>query len=155
MLKHILVTLDGSELSERALQYAQQILGDNGQITLLSVVDVPEVAAYNFYPVPVIPSETEQETLISDLRQQAADYLKEHAKSLNASGIQAESLVLVGEPANIIIEKAEECKADAIVMSTHGRSGLSRWLFGSVTQKVLSSMPCPVFVVPGMNNLSE
>ena len=56
--------------------------------------------------------------------------------------------VHVGEPANVIVETAERLKVDAIVMSTHGRSGLSRWLFGSVTNKVLSANVCPVYVIP-------
>lgn len=151
MLDHILVSLDGSELSERALKYAREVLCDKGHITLLCVVDVPEIAAYNFYPVPVVATEPDQETLIDNLRKQATDYLAEQAKSLQAPDLTVEALVLVGEPASVIVEQAEERKVDAIVMSTHGRSGLSRWLFGSVTQKVLGTMPCPVFVVPGVN----
>ena len=57
-------------------------------------------------------------------------------------------MVEAGDPATVIVETAQKLHVDAIVMSTHGRSGLSRWLFGSVTQKVLAASCCPVFVIP-------
>ena len=53
-----------------------------------------------------------------------------------------------GQPAERILEQAEELAVDAIVMSTHGRSGVSRWVFGSVAQKVLSGASCPIFIIP-------
>jgi nucleotide-binding universal stress UspA family protein len=55
----------------------------------------------------------------------------------------------VGKTSSVIAERAKVLHVDAIAMSTHGRSGLSRWVFGSVTQRVLGLMPCPVLVVPG------
>lgn len=56
--------------------------------------------------------------------------------------------VEVGEPAHTILQVASELDVDLIIMSTHGRSGVSRWLFGSVTGRVLSMAPRPVLIVP-------
>lgn len=149
MLKKVLVTLDGSELSEQALDYARQIVAAGGQLILLSVVDHPDVAVYSLYPVPVMESTEDTNAFVSNARQSARKYLDTQVEALKKAGLQADAQVEVGEPASTIVEYARERKVDAIVMSTHGRSGLSRWLFGSVTHKVLSAMPCPVLVIPG------
>jgi len=154
MLKHVLVTLDGSELAEAALDYARSIVCEAGHVTILSVIDVPEVAVYNFYPVPVAMQEPNQETMLNDMKEQATEYLKQVKKRLEKAGLTVNYHIEMGEPAAAIVEKAEALRVDAIIMSTHGRSGISRWLFGSVTQKVLSGMPCPVFVVPGARHPS-
>lgn len=150
MLKHVLVTLDGSELAEAALNYARSIVCESGHVTILSVVDVPEVAVYNFYPVPVAMQEPNQEAMLKDIKEQADSYARQIKSQLERAGLVVDYFIEMGEPAAVIIEKAEKLRVDAIVMSTHGRSGIGRWLFGSVTQKVLSGMPCPVFVVPGI-----
>ena len=63
--------------------------------------------------------------------------------------------VCVGNVTSVIVERAHALHVDAIVMSTHGRSGLNRWMFGSVTQRVLALMPCPVLVVPGQGSPTQ
>ncbi|MBZ0285278.1 MAG: universal stress protein [Anaerolineae bacterium] len=151
MLKHVLVPLDGSQLAEDALQHAASILGADGRMTLVSAVEVPEVPIYGYYPPATIP---DYDAAKADLLPQARAYLDGVAKNLKrlhpemVISIEAE----IGEPAEIITNMAEKYHVDAIVMSTHGRSGLSRWLFGSVTNKVLSAKPCPVYVVPSQSN---
>jgi nucleotide-binding universal stress UspA family protein len=87
-------------------------------------------------------------TMIDRLMPQANQYLDKIATALQEDGWQVQTEAVVGEPAYAIIEKSEELNVDAIVMSTHGRSGISRWLFGSVTSKVLGSVDRPVFVIP-------
>lgn len=155
LLQHIMVTLDGSQLAEEALSYARGIVAPEGRITLLSVVDVPEFPMYSFYPTPVVTHEGEYSSVLQELLEQSKLYLNKIADDLKAAGLQAEVRVEVGEPAGVIVEQARELAVDAIVMSTHGRSGFSRWLFGSITQKVLSVMPCPVFVVPGLRDVAK
>jgi nucleotide-binding universal stress UspA family protein len=59
--------------------------------------------------------------------------------------------VHLGNPTSVIVERAQALHVDAIVMSTHGRSGINRWMYGSVAQRVLALMPCPVLIVPGQN----
>jgi nucleotide-binding universal stress UspA family protein len=66
---------------------------------------------------------------------------------LRDRGIAVRSEVLLGQPAEEIIDYAKDQDADLIVMCTHGRSGLGRWIFGSVTEKVLRGAKTPVLVI--------
>ncbi|MCB9452274.1 MAG: universal stress protein [Anaerolineaceae bacterium] len=145
MLNHVIVPLDGSELAEEAIIHAKEITRPQGKITLLSAIDVPEVPIYGYYPPAAIPDYDAAE---ENLLPRAQEYLENIGKQLKADGYVVNIEAHVGEPANVIVETAERLEVDAIVMSTHGRSGLSRWLFGSVTNKVLSASCCPVYVVP-------
>lgn len=147
MLRNVMVTVDGSELSEKALGYTQDLIAPDGTIRILSVVDVPDATIYGAYPLSVSP-EYYQRSLES-AKSSTNEYVKKLADELRVSGYKVETEVAVGEAADMIINKANEHNVEAIVISTHGRTGFNQWLFGSVTQKVLSRMPCPVFVVPG------
>lgn len=148
MLNHILVPLDGSEVSERALPYAKRVVDPTeGTITLLTVLDVPDYPVTAYYPT-VVAYDTSPEKVSEKLMPQAKDYLNKTAEALHREGFRVTMSTVIGEPAGAIVEKAEELKVDAIVMSTHGRSGISRWLFGSVASKVLESSRCPVFIIP-------
>lgn len=150
MFKHIMVPLDGSKLAETALDYVGHLVGAGSRITLVSVVQLPQFPIYDFYPTPstVIPK---YETALDDAIPFARDYLARIADRLREEiSAEVDTLVETGEPGEMLVSKAEALKVDAIVMSTHGRSGLGRWLFGSVTQKVLEAGVCPVFVVPNL-----
>lgn len=152
MFKHLLVTLDGSELAEKALNVARQVLAAEGTITLLSVVDMPDANLTMLYDMPVIPMRGDQEKLLATAQQNARSYLRRVAERLELPPtVHVEVEVYMGDTAYVIAERARALHVDAIVMSTHGRSGLSRWVFGSITQRVLSLMPCPVLVVPGQS----
>jgi len=146
MLEKVMVTVDGSALSEKAIDHARNIVAPNGTIHVFSVFEVPEVAtgAYPGYVIPKMDSET-----LADAKTGAYRYVKRLADELQADGYQATADVDTGSPAERIIAKAKEYEAQTIVISTHGRSGFNQWLFGSVTQQILRQMPCPVFVVPG------
>jgi len=155
MLKHVLVTLDGSELAEQALAYAERILPKGGEITLLSVVDVPDIQVYTMYDMPLLVKEMDYDQFVNKVESGMKEYLDGQVKRLQEHGLHAHAKILAGDPAQVIVDQAAKLKVDTIVMSTHGRSGLSRWLFGSVTQKVLNAMPCPVLVVPGVVHVSS
>lgn len=146
MLKHILVPLDSSELAESALPYARQIVADDGRITLLMVVDNANLTilapSIDFHISPEI-----EQSLRNKMKKNRRDYLDLIAPTLD-SNIQIEMIVQIGNPAEEIISFADSSDVDVIVMSTHGRTGLSRWVMGSVTQKVLNVATCPVFVIP-------
>lgn len=150
MLSKILVPLDGSELSEQALSYAKQVVSPTGEIIILNVVDVPDFPIYTVYPVPLASPEPDYSTILNDMMTGSKEYAEKIASHLRLSGFRVKTIVESGDPPVKILNKAEALNVDAIVMSTHGRSGFSKWLFGSVTQKVLSAMPCPVIVVPGI-----
>lgn len=150
MLNHILIPLDGSLLAEEAIAPSKQIVNTNGKITLVSVMDMPMHWEYGLAPTAVFE---ESHKVTEKLISQAKAYLEEIAAVLRADGFQVESVAQYGEPATVIVDTAVAHKVDAISMSTHGRSGFSRWLFGSVTSKVLSTSPCPVFVIPSKHRV--
>jgi nucleotide-binding universal stress UspA family protein len=153
MLNRVLIPLDGSELAERAISYGKQILEPEGQIILLTVIEIPERVSMAFYPA-ISPVPADERMIEDQFIPHAEAYLYEQADTLRDEGLNVHTVTVVDEPAAAIIRKADEFGVDAIVMSTHGRSGLGRWLFGSVTSKVLSVAEVPVFVVPGKGHLS-
>lgn len=155
MLKRVLVPLDGSELAEKALPEAQKITVPGGEIILLTSIDPPEYLSYSMYGTQPVPpqavmsrGETDFLAISRDMTTQSHVYLERLAAELKQAGFQVRLVTEVGPPAEMIIKAAEEHHADAVVMCTHGRSGLSRWILGSITSKVLSAAPCPVFVIP-------
>lgn len=148
MLKHVLVPLDGSPLAEKALDAARYILPPGSKITLLTSVERPTLPVYA-YPSPDALTEIkhDQES-IRHAHADAATYLERLAANLRLNGYSAEIEIGMGSPAELIVERAHKLGVEAIIMSTHGRSGFSRILFGSVTLKVLSATPCAVIVIP-------
>ena len=154
MLRHILIPLDGSQLAEKALDYLRQIAGADTTVTLLIAITPPEHITYGMYgeagmaPVVSPNPAVEYDTITDDMMEQSRLYLKRIADELRPRVAAVKTKVEVGAPADVIVETAITQDVDTVIMSTHGRSGLSRWLLGSVTQKVLSAAPCPVYVIP-------
>jgi nucleotide-binding universal stress UspA family protein len=151
MYNHILVPLDGSAISEEALEEARAFVSKGAQITLVTAVNTPELPARSFDMYGgVMLTDVETQHQMEDW---AREYLDSHVKLLADEGFVSKRFVEVGEPAQVIAEVAAREHVGAIVISTHGRSGVSRWLFGSVTNKVLNIAPCPVLVVPSREKL--
>lgn len=148
MLNHILVPLDESELAEKALEHAKHILAQEGRLTLLTIVNAPDFVTSGLYPVPFEYQIENYESIRKKRLEYAESYLRQVVENLRKGGYKVDHKLVVGEPADCIVEQAKELGVDAICMSTHGRSGISRWIFGSVTQKVLTAAACPVYVVP-------
>ena len=124
----VLIPLDGSHVAEHSLVYlgALRRMGES-QVLLLGVVDESE----DFHSLsPDEAREREAQLLSTYLREVSAD-AEQHL------GIKAETKVLSGVPASRILEEADRFSPDLLVISTHGRSGVSRWRFGSVADKVI------------------
>jgi nucleotide-binding universal stress UspA family protein len=83
-------------------------------------------------------------------QKEAEDYLKQTAAELGRKKIAAQTEVLVGNPSDEIIEFCRKNSIDLIVMSTHGRSGVSRLVWGSVADKVVRSSHIPVLIIPSV-----
>ncbi len=151
MLKHVLVPLDGSTLAHNALDHALDLLGSEGTITLLTVLPQTEVPLYDLYPMMATTPKFDFSTQYHQERDRAHTYLNHVTEALRARrSLTINQHIEAGDPATVIVGAAESLGVDAIVMSTHGRSGFSRWLFGSVTQKVLAASRHPVFVIPAL-----
>ena len=152
-MKHVLVPLDSSEFAEKALHTACEIVEPGGRITLVSVIDtpIPSGEINTVYDDPYLWAEygrADADTFRRSLIDRAEAYLRGMAAMLQGQGFTVRVVAPCGDAAYNILGVAQEVGAEAIVMSTHGRSGIGRFVYGSVTQKVLSHAPCPVFVVP-------
>src|SRR5437763_5958932 len=142
MFKRMLVPLDGSTRAERALPVAARIArATGGSIVLVQVATIPVTyAAY-------LGSSTHTlETVESELTE-AESYLSTVAGSEVLQGIETETLALYGAVAASILSTAPSCKADLIVMTSHGYTGMERGVLGSVAQKVARHSPVPVLVL--------
>lgn len=139
MLKTILLPLDGSPLAERALTYATVLARQSDAKIAL----VEAVRAHTFPGVD--PSDAQVE-----LTSQAQAYLQSAADRLAADGVEAEVHVCYDDPVHAILGAASRQRADLIVMSTHGRGGLSRMLYGSVADQILRRATIPVLLVPSI-----
>lgn len=138
MFTKILVPLDGSGLAEAVLPHVERLaIADNAQVVLLAVV-VP----VRLYTDAAINYPIDEDQQVSEAEQ----YLKAVAARLGELGLRTESVVRYGGAADEILAFAKETGADLIAMSTHGRSGLGRWVFGSVADKVLRAARIPLLV---------
>ncbi len=157
-IKHVLVPIDQSELSERALEYALALVQPHGTLTLITVVEktlpmikMPQRAAKGLedgvamLASAILPVDTAEADLAW---QNANSYLDRTAAPIESLGVKVYKEVAEGNPTERILEAARKLNVDAIAMSTHGRTGLSRLMMGSVAQKVIAEAECPVFLVP-------
>jgi len=147
MINKILVPLDGSKLAECALPYAEEIAaGNTKEIVLVSVTE--RIQALRPLEDPAQPLEQRLvPEAIGKMERQARRYLDKQVKALTAKGITVKTDVLLGHPAEEIINYVKYNEIDLIVMSSHGRSGPSRWAYGSVTEKVFRGSSVPILVV--------
>jgi nucleotide-binding universal stress UspA family protein len=146
-LQRLLVPLDGSELAEAAVAPAIELAQRLDCAALLLRVEAPLVTdAYTIGRRDSIEADPD-DRLQRQFYQDAVSYLDCQAERFCSSGVKVERLVTGGRPANAILEMAEIHHCDLIVMATHGRSGLKRWVYGSVTEKVLRGAFCSLMVV--------
>lgn len=139
MYEHILVALDQSELAERALPDAVAIAKAFGTtIHLVSVVPMAD------------PEATREAGAAIDWEAQigrARDYMRGVRKRVLADGVEAEWDVCQGDVTEEILRYCEQQDCDLIVMCTHGRSGLGRWVYGSIADRVLRHADVSVLLV--------
>jgi nucleotide-binding universal stress UspA family protein len=144
MYKRILIPLDGSELAERALPLGEQIARAHGGELILMRVPLAEKMMTS-YPAEYSLLWPEQSLQLS--QQMSHDYLNQVLARYEGGGLTARALLVEGDVAGGIVDTAVAEKADLIIMSTHGYSGLTRWMLGSVTERVLREAHCPVLAV--------
>lgn len=137
----LLVPVDFSELSACALRHSVKLAAESGG-TLILVHVVP--ADYGWSGI----GRDESRELDRSLQSQAADRLRAFADEHMGPNVAADLEVRIGRPAEEIVVAATESKCDLIVLSTHGLTGLDRYLIGSVADRVARLAPCPVFLIP-------
>lgn len=137
----ILLPLDGSNIGESALPHAEALAMKIGSsVSLIHVIPSPEALEVNVIGLDFT-------RLNKAMHDSGENYLKDVAERIGKKGIKTNYKVVTGDPANMIVEYAAEIKADLIAMSTHGRSGIARWVLGSVADKILHEASMPVWLV--------
>ncbi len=146
MYKKILVPLDGSELAMKGLAEAEKLAPIFGaEIVLFQVVPFMPIYGSPELVTPLIVDEKQKET--------AERYLHNLAEEEKKKGFKVTSMVKTGQQVAVeIIDFAKESGADLIVMCTHGRSGITRWVLGSVAHKVLTRAETPILLLRPKHN---
>jgi nucleotide-binding universal stress UspA family protein len=133
-INKILLPLDGSTESETIVPHAQQIASSfNSEVVLFQTISL----AYPTYTADAFAYVTYSDQQMDAMKASALDYLEKIGSSLKEKGIEVKSDVRFGSAADEIINYADEIDTDLIAMTTHGRSGIGRWLFGSTTVRVM------------------
>lgn len=146
----IIVPLDGSKKAESVLPYVkalvQQYDKDDIEVVLLRVCAKPEISSDYPYSMPISWEEhVEQEQIKCKLV--AGVYLAELAKQFKSADIEVRMELPIGKPAKEIIKYDAQSDSRVIIMSTHGRSGISRWAYGSIAESVMLGTQTPVIMI--------
>ncbi len=146
MYRKIMVPLDGSELAECVLPHVEAFVTECGarEVFLVRVAEFEPAGSYRG-GIPVAP---EMLAKIEAARKTAAEeYLARIRDRLGAQKAAYHVVVMVGRVAESLVEHAEKTGIDLILIATHGRSGVTRWVRGSVADKILRSAGIPVLMI--------
>jgi nucleotide-binding universal stress UspA family protein len=148
MFNKILVPLDGSELAECVFPYVEDIAKlRNSRVEAAFVVEHYDMPFYG----AVVYDEENLKEIEQSAKKGAEYYIGTVQKRLMAKGIDTEAVVLEGKIADTLVDYATSNGFDLIVMATHGRSGLARWVVGSVADKILHYSTVPVLLIRSGN----
>lgn len=142
MYEKILLPLDGSDLAQQAIPYAEKLAGRLGsQVRLVYVRGLHEDKYSNMHMLYL-------QKITEDIKSGAEQYAD---KSRRRNNVNVESAILAGDPAQEIVDYANREDIDLVVMSTHGRTGITRWALGSVADRVLRATTKPLALIRARN----
>ncbi len=144
MYQKILVPLDGSELAECVLPHVESIARGCGveSVVFMRVVDTYMPSAFYAYI-----GESQRQQIEAGSEKAAREYLDEVVGRVKLDGVEIQKQLITGRAAESIAEYATKNDVDLIAIATHGRSGVSRWAWGSVADRVLRSACVPILMV--------
>ena len=143
MAKHILVPIDFSDYANYALGYAIELAKAlQARLTFLHVIHLTPLEIGKIGELGLVP-------YLEDIEIEVQQHMQTLLNRIHQEGLEGETTVVRGVPFQTIIETAESKEVDLIVMGTHGRTGLTHVLMGSVAEKVVRLAPCPVLVTRG------
>lgn len=147
---HILVPVDDSEHAEKAADFAIGFAATQSRLTFLYAVDVKRIyglAAQTPFMDPTSSIEASREKA----HRTVARFMKK-AKEVN---VAATGIVVDGEPVAAVLKTADDAKADLIILTTHGRSGIARLWMGSVSEGIIRQARLPVLIAPSASNVEH
>ena len=143
-IKRILVPTDFSEPAMAALDYAVKLARSlRSQLTVLFVVE----PVYLAVPTDMYAAIPNVDMLLVEQQRSAREQLSKLSQRLQKKGVKCKAVLATGSVYQCIANTARQMKADLIVLGTHGRTGLSHVLLGSVAERVVQTAPCPVLTV--------
>ena len=143
MYRKILIPLDGSDLAQCALEHAKEI----AKGCSVPVIELATVVKTFFWWEGEVTDPRIYEQVETEEKEKAQDYLNKQKQQLAQAGFSVNTILLEGNAAQAIIDYAEKNGVDLILMTTHGRSGITRFALGSVTDKVVRTVSVPVLVI--------
>jgi nucleotide-binding universal stress UspA family protein len=147
-IRNVLITLDGSELSERALEPGIELAARlDCPVTLFRSVTDPAMDEGMARQLDLLEPGL-GERLLQHPYRAVETYLERIARDYRRAGSDLKTVAASGSPASRILDHAASYGVDLIVMATHGRSGVNRWVHGSVTEKILRASGCSMLIVP-------
>ena len=161
MYKKIMIPLDGSDLAECVLPHVDGfVTGLQAETVIFVTVIEPTPAHYSGMGSDIDPRifkimQNHIKEVDEERTSHAAGYLKQVISQVKQDGIKFKAEVLVGQVADRLIDYADANKIDLVLIATHGRSGISRWVRGSVADKVLRSSHAPVLMVRADEKMSR
>jgi nucleotide-binding universal stress UspA family protein len=160
MYKKIMVPLDGSELAECVLPQVETFI-TGCQVSTLVFVRVIESAPLTYRGAYVTSKEdlekieTNTKKVEEERKSSAAEYLKRVVTRFKQDGVKYQTEVLSGRVAESLVDYVEANGVDLIIIATHGRSGVSRWVRGSIADRVLRASRVPVLMVRAPGTMGE
>jgi len=145
--KKILIPIDGSPFSEASIPYVKELAkGTDGEIVLLRVSEPPVLSADRS---PAIKPSWEEyrDILMTEIQRQAEEYMEGIKANIEKSGIKVRSQAILGKAVESILRVAQKENINLIAMTTHGRTGVSRWIYGSVASRIVEESLQPVMLI--------
>jgi nucleotide-binding universal stress UspA family protein len=145
--KKILIPIDGSPFSEASIPYVKEMAKEtSGEIILLRVSEPPVLSADRSPAIK--PSWEEYRNIImAEIQRQAEEYLEGIKANIEKSGIKVRSQAILGKAAESILQVAKKENINLIAMTTHGRTGVSRWVYGSGASRIVEESLQPVMLI--------
>ena len=147
MYKKIMVPLDGSELAECALPHLETVVKGCQSPEVIIVQAVEPISIPYGAEVSRFESLGQVETFQTHLKVDAEKYVKEIVARLARAGVTAKAEVVYGRAGEALTDFAAKNGVDLVIMASHGRSGVSRWVWGSVADRLLRTLSVPVLIV--------
>ncbi len=143
----ILIALDASPHSERALAFVRRMRWPAGSSVVVASVMQPVgigAATTNGLDIPIVAAE-----LLDEQRRRLEELVASAERALRESGFPTEGRVLIGDPREVLFDAARMERTDLLVVGSHGRTGIARLMLGSVSSHLVTHAPCSVLVVKG------
>jgi nucleotide-binding universal stress UspA family protein len=146
-IHRILIAVDDSSYSEQAVNYGVLLAKNLGsKITLVHVDEIPISSPYSADPLL-----NESPAMIPELmhiQEEASKLLFKKIKDQYGDVVEMSTVTKIGRAQDEILSVADDCKADMIILGTHGRTGFDHFISGSVSESVARKAKCPVLIIP-------